>query len=285
VAFSLFLPDVADTRHYKEALKTGIYNSEIFFNYIQMLFKYICDNEEFVIALIQIFIVMIAVFTLPVRNQTSVLVVLFSVPLFLALQNGMRQGIASIFMMYAINRGGSYRSLGGVVIAQLFHRSSILFALLSYFAFFVIKKNKVFFSICYGMIAAVLLGYFVHYTGYDAYLRNDDFSDTSRVSAEVKVFFIVLDALIIYFFTQKDGGDDLGMLKVLLLSLVSFMFVSGLLYSADELVSRVMFFYFFVSMYLIINYINRFPENKVYLLLYNFLRTAFAINVHTILAL
>ena len=285
LVFMLSLPEVADTHHYKKALAEGVYRGDYLFEILQTFLKYIYSDASFVIHAIQILIVLLSIFILPVRNIPSILLILFSVPIFLSIHNGMRQGIGSLFILYFIGRGYNTRSLIAVFLGQLFHKSTILFFLYFSALFWIAKYKGYFVALLTGIFSSLLLFYLIKYTGYDAYLRDDDFRNITRVPGEIKAIVILIDASIIYYLTRITRSDLTHRLRILSVSLAGFMLGIAYLYSADEIVSRVMFFYFFVSTYLIISFRNFSPSRSSYLLFYNFLRTAFAINVHVILGL
>ena len=285
LVFMLYLPEVADTYNYKEALVGGIYRGDYLFEILQTFFKYLYNDPVFVIHAIQIFIVALSIFILPIHNRASILLILFSIPIFLSIQNGMRQGIASLFILYFIGRGYNPRSLIAVFIGQLVHKSTILFFLYFSALFWIAKYTGFIVSLLSGLCASIVLFYLIKYTSYNAYLRDGNFADITRVSAELKAVIIVIDAAIIYYYTKGTRSNSIHRLRVLSVSLSGFMLGVAYFYSADEIASRVMFFYFFVTTYLIICYRNYYPFKCKYLLFYNFIRTALSINIHVILAL
>jgi len=285
LVFMMYLPEVADTYHYKVALEIGIYGGDYLFEALQIFLKYVYNDATFVIHAMQIFVVLLAIFILPIRDRSSVLLILFSVPIFLSIHNGMRQGIASLFILYFISKNYSPRSLISVLVGQFFHKSTILFFLYTSALFLVAKYRGFIVSLLFGIFSSIVLYYLIGFTSFGSYLRDDNFSGITRISGEVKSLIIIIDASIIYYLTKFTRSNSIHKFRVLSVSLSGFMMGVAYLYSADEIVSRVMFFYFFVTTYLIIMYRNYHPFNCKYLLMYNFIRTAFAINVHVVLAL
>lgn len=258
---------------------------------IQTLSIFIADPRE-VITYYQFFLGAAIIYLAAFFKENTLIIlgiILGSVMTFLAINNNLRQGTSSIFLLYSIiiiSREKYLLSFVLIIAAQLFHSSAILFAAVIVFFYIIARlfflRIPMFFRFFVALLIVAFMALFIYlapqFTGYENYL---DKSFPGRTSLLVKSILLILiflasEALMRY----KSISFEIDFVRVLRAAFVLFAFVLSFLGGFEEIGARILYFYYAVELLLMLQLVSVSRYQPVVII---FVGYGFAFNVYKIL--
>lgn len=277
---------------------------EPFFYYLIKLIGLFLDDERAIIGVVQIFLSLLFFSLVSFVNNKNKFVALVlissSLAFTLAVNNNLRQGIASVLLLYSIitlleKRYILYLLLTGS--AFMFHKSSILFSLIIFMNVmifhYVYSANMLFgrkisigvffaFSIIASLVGIIFLVLLLHNGFYSAYLTKDFTDQPDRYLLSIKIipvlFVFIASEYLMKGMRQYPSG--LQVFRVIRGALIILMLIMSFIGGFDEIGSRVLYFYFAVELGLILLLYNSSSYYSVILILLSY---TFAFNAWSIL--
>lgn len=268
---------------------------EPLFQILINLLKKLTNNPRDVVGLVQILLAANIIYlTRFFKNRlVSLSLILLSVFFYLSVNNALRQGFASLFLLLSIIQLLEQKTLKSMLfglIASFFHFSSPFFILGIFYVFMLDKKIlrhkafnfKVLFLLLSTIISILILKQLILLTPYAHYLDQDLSSNLARTPLALKLIPISVITLISeYFMSKYKGTDKINMIRLqryLFLGLaVSASIVGGL----DELGSRIIFFVYAIELLLVLHLSN---FKKLRPVVFIMLSYSFAFNVWNIIS-
>lgn len=265
--FILFLKkDTYDIFSYTEAVNY----SEVFepgFHYLISFFRIFFEKSRSVIFGVQFIIFLTAVgliFLFPNKRLFKFSIIISSLFIVLAVNNALRQGMATILILYGLMfliRRNFLKMILFFLIAISFHFSSIAFIALVISVYLFLNRSlenhrftrSIIFMILGGALSTLLINSIVKLAGYESYLNTVLTEDNERTSLLLKlipviVVFLISEIFVGFKFKFKSIDFIRSIRYFLVFLLIPLSFIPGL----DELGARILFFYFGLEMLLLL---------------------------------
>lgn len=262
----LLKKDTYDIFSYTQAVNY----SEVFepgFHYLISFFKLFSDKSRMIISGVQVFIFLLAtglIFFFRDKRFFKFSLIISSLFLVLAVNNALRQGIATILILYGLVHLLERHFLKTILyflLAISFHFSSIVFTFLIILVYLFLKSSiesnrfirSIVFMILGGALSSLLISAVVKLAGYEVYLNTVLTENNERTPLLIKLIPIIAVFLISEFFVGfKFKFKMIDFMRSLRYFLIFLLLPLAFLPGLDELGARILFFYFGLEMLLLL---------------------------------
>lgn len=263
------------------------YIYEPFFYLIISFFSLLDDDSRIIVFYFQVFLffLIISLVFYFKKNRVMLLsVVLCSVFTYLSVNNALRQGMASAFLLYSflfILEKKYFVFFAFSMFAFFSHSSSILFSclIIMIFLYGLIFYNRLsyflhlFFLLLLGVCAAIILVNIVQYTEYSSYFGKSLTEGNERTPLRMKVIPIFMIFMVSeYLLRGVKINKSVDVVRFLRCFFIFFIFSCGFLSGLDEIGARLLFFYFGIEMLfmMVLVDVNRFRSLFSIIISYSF---------------
>ena len=234
------------------------YTYEPLFQILISLFKRMTSNARAVVSMMQISLCLNIFYLIKYfeKKLLTFVVIISSVFFYLSINNAIRQGFASSFillMILQLMKGEKRNGLFLGIVATFLHYSSPFFIIAIFMVFFLDRflfkhksfQLKVFLLFILSIASVVILKQLILYTGYYDYLNQDLSFTSDRTPLIIKLLpislIVIISELLISRGSSSVNVQKLQLLRIFFLSItISCSMVGGF----DELGARILFFHY-----------------------------------------